>query len=180
MLKILGLGHHGNRTPWDGAPHWAIELAHGQSIIINYLETLMSQEQDLDNAVSNLAKGYGDLHDAVEKETDALNAAMQNVQQPDPATAKAISDAISNITAITGQMATQAAKVTAAIPGATTVSPPQVTQPASPPTVTVPTIDTPPVTDPNATPPSDSGSSSSSSSPSPTSVTPSVTQPPGS
>lgn len=114
----------------------------------------MSQADDLNNCVTALATGYASEHAAVQVEMDALTAAMGKVAQPDPAVAKAITDAIANVTAITGTMATDAAKLTASVPAATTVPPPVVVTPVTPPTVTVPVIATPPVTDPSATPPS--------------------------
>jgi len=145
-----------NAPPW-----WADVIYKRLGLILSNQETTMSQVEDLNNAVSSLAKGYGDLHDAVTKQTDALTKAMQNVQQPDPATSKAISDAIANIQGITGKMATDAAQLTQAMPGATTVDTPQVTEPATHPTADMPSIDVPEVTDPNATPPDSSSSSAS-------------------
>lgn len=141
------------RSP-DAPPWWADSIYKRLGLILQNQETMMSLEQDLDSAVSSLAKGYGDLHDAVTKQTDALTKAMQNVQQPDPATAKAISDAIANIQGITGRMATDAADLTKAMPGATTVDAPTVTEPATEPTADMPSIDVPQITEPNATPPS--------------------------
>jgi fused signal recognition particle receptor len=153
-MKIFGFDQHKNRDPWDGAPHWAVEIGHMLSTVIVYQELQMSQADDLNNAVTSLATGYGALHDAVQVEIDALLKAFSTVPQPDPAAAKAITDAIANISAVTGTMATDAAKLTASIPAATTVPPPDVTPPATPPTVDIPVIATPPVTDPSAQPPS--------------------------
>jgi hypothetical protein len=117
-------------------------------------ENVMSQADDLNNLGTSLATGYSALHDAVMVEMDALTAAMGKVAQPDPAVAKAITDVIANVTAITGKMATDAAALTKSVPAASTVPPPVVVPPATPPTVTPPVIATPPVTDPAATPPS--------------------------
>lgn len=153
-MRLFGLIHHQNRNPWDGAPHWAIELGVMSSTVIKNQEFLMSQADDLNNAVTSLATGYGALHDAVQVEIDALLKAMSTIPQPDPATSKAITDAIANIQAVTGTMATDAAKLTASVPAATTVPAPVVTPPVSTPSVDIPTIATPPVTDQNAQPPS--------------------------
>jgi hypothetical protein len=153
-MEILGFDQHGNRSPWDGAPHWAIELAIMSRIIIEDLETEMALSDDLNNAVTSLATGFAAEHTAVQVEITALLAALANVTQPDPATTAAITTAISNITSITGTMATDAAALTASIPAATTVPPPVVTPPVTPPTVTPPVIATPPITAPVAVPPS--------------------------
>jgi hypothetical protein len=148
------------QRPPDVPPWWADEIYKRLGLVLRNQETIMTQVEDLNAAVSSLAKGYGDLHTAVVKQTDALTEAMKNVAQPDPATSKAISDAIANITGITGKMATDAAELTSTVPGATTVDAPQVTEPASEPTADMPSIDPPAVTDPNATPPNGSSSSS--------------------
>lgn len=153
-MKLFGFDHHRNRSPFDDAPHWAIELAVMLGIIIHNQERQMSQADDLNNAVTSLATGYGALHDAVQVEIDALLQAISTIPKPDPATTTAITNAVANIAAITGTMATDAAKLTASIPAATTVPPPDVTPPAAPPTADIPVIATPPVTDPSATPPS--------------------------
>jgi len=153
-MKLFGFDQHRNSSPWDGAPHWAIELAIMSGIIIRNTETTMALSDDLNNALTSLATGYGALHDAVQVEIDALLAAIAKVAQPDPATSAAITNAIANITAVTGTMATDAAKLTASIPAATTVPPPVVTPPVAVPTADIPVIATPPVTDPAATPPS--------------------------
>src|SRR6266581_9724107 len=79
-------------------------------LILENMETQMSQADDLNNMVTALTTGYAALHDAVQVQADALTAALAKAAaaaQPDPATAKAMSDAIANITAVTGSMATQ-------------------------------------------------------------------------
>jgi hypothetical protein len=144
------------QRPPDVPPWWADEIYKRLGLVLRNQEIIMSQNEDLNAAVSSLAKGYGDLHTAVVKQTDALTEAMKNVAQPDPATSKAISDAIANITGITGKMATDAAELTSTVPSATTVEAPQVTEPASEPTVEAPVMDMPPVTAPAATPPDQS------------------------
>lgn len=153
-MKLFGFDHHQKHDPWDGAPPWAVEIREMLGTIIVYQEFEMSQIEDLNNAVTSLATGYSALHDAVQVETDALTKAMATIPQPDPATASAITQAIANITAVTGKMATDAAALTASVPAATTVPPPTVEAPIVPPTVDVPVIATPPVTDPSASPPS--------------------------
>jgi hypothetical protein len=123
-------------------------------LIVTNQETEMSQADDLNNVVTSLATAFSAEHDAVQIEIDALVAAMGKVAPPDPVVAAAITQAVANITAITGKMATDAAALTASVPAATTVPPPVVVTPVVPPTVTPPVIATPPVTDPGATPPS--------------------------
>jgi hypothetical protein len=152
-MKLFGFDHHRNRSPLDGAPDWAVELAVMLGIVIHNTEYIMSQADDLNNAVTSLATGYSALHDAVQVETDALTKAMSTIPQPDPATATAITQAIANISAVTGKMATDAAALTASIPAATTVPPPVVSTPVVPPTVDPPVID-PEAAPPNAPPPS--------------------------
>ena len=154
-MRIFGYpDHHQSKNPWNEAPAWAREIGIMAILIIENQEAQMSQADDLNNVVTALTTGFSALHDAVQVQSDALTKAMSTIPQPDPATAAAITSAISNITAITGNMAIQAAALTKAVPAATTVPPPVVTLPATPPTVDVPVIATPAVTDPAATPPS--------------------------
>ena len=63
--------------------------------------------------------------------------------------------AIANIQAITGKMASDAAALTAAVPGATTVPAPGPVTPVvdAQPDATLPSIDAPTITAPDATPP---------------------------
>lgn len=153
-MDVFGFGHHQNRSPFDGAPDYAIEIAYMLGIIIKRQDKQMSQADDLNNVVTALATAFSAEHDAVQVEIDALTKALSTVAQPDPATAAAVTQAIANITAITGTMATDAAKLTASVPAATTVSPPAVATPVVPPTADIPVIATPPVTAPTAIPPS--------------------------
>jgi len=117
---------------------------------------LMSQADDLNNGMTALATAFAVEHDAVAAEMAALAAALANVvTTSDPVLTAAVTQAIANVNHITGQMAIDAAALTASIPAATTVPAPVVTPPDVPPTVVVPVIATPPVTDPAASPPSD-------------------------
>src|SRR4029077_12574091 len=113
-MRIFGQREHNSENPWEDAPAWAIELGVIGVIQILNQEKIMTQADDLNNAVTSLATGYSALHDSVQVETDALVKAMGNIPQPDPATSTAITQAIANITAITGKMATDAAALTAA------------------------------------------------------------------
>ncbi|WP_370200217.1 hypothetical protein [Bradyrhizobium elkanii] len=112
----------------------------------------MSAQDDLNNAVVALASGYANLHASILPvlQTIADNANGNSV----------ITQAVANIQAVTGKMADDAAALTAAVPAATTVSPPPASQPVvqDTPTVTPPSIDVPPVTDPSAAPPAGDGS----------------------
>jgi fused signal recognition particle receptor len=121
-------------------------------LVLKTQETEMALADDLNNAVTSLATGFAAEHDAVAAEMAALTKALAGVT--DPAITAAATQAIANVTAITGKMATDAAALTASVPAATTVPPPVVTPPAVAPTVTPPVIATPPVTAPAATPPS--------------------------
>lgn len=154
-MKLFGFDKHHHPNPWNDAPPWALEIGLMLGIIIKRQETEMTIADDLNNTVTSLATAFAAEHDAVQVEIDALTKAMSTIPQPDPAQAQAITNAISNITAITGKMATDAAALTASVPAATTVPPPTVTPPATPPTADIPVIATPPVTDPSATPPND-------------------------
>lgn len=129
------------------------EIKSQNDLLLLDTETEMALSDDLNNAVTSLATGFAAEHTAVQAELTAIAAALAN--QNDPALTAAVTQNISNISAITGTMATDAAALTASVPAATTVPPPVVTPPVTvPPTVTPPAIATPPVTDPNATPPS--------------------------
>ncbi len=115
---------------------------------------LMALADDLNNGMTALATAFAVEHDAVAAEMAALAAAIAAQTAADPVLAAAVTQAVSNINTITGQMATDAAALTASIPAATTVPPPVVTPPDVTPTVVAPEIATPAVTDPAATPPS--------------------------
>lgn len=141
-LTELVARHHSD--PWSAAPPWAIALRNKVDRLLEGQEILMSQNDDLNGAVVGLTNGFAALDTAVEAELAAIAA-----QSPNPA----ITQAIANIGAITGKMAADAAAITAALPGATTVAPPPATPPevAVPPTVTPPTIIATPVPAPAAT-----------------------------
>lgn len=126
----------------------------------------MAQSDDLNNAVTALATAFVAEHDAVVIELDIVAKALAAAKNPDPALAEAVTNAISNITHVTGQMALDAAALTASIPAATTVPPPDITEPPTEPTVTPPIIATPEVTDPNAAPPSEPPADATTESPS--------------
>jgi len=143
--------HHTHHHHGDGVPPWA-EINGKLDLVINREGTIMSQAEDLNNGMTSLATAFAVEHDAVMKEMDVLAAALANVT--DPALSAAASQAIANVALITGQMATDAAALTASIPAATTVPPPTVTAPTTPTTVTVPEIAAAPITAPAASPPS--------------------------
>lgn len=107
----------------------------------------MSQAQDLDSAVQALTGGFAVLDASIQP---ALQVIADNSSGN-----QTIATAIANIQAITGKMATDAAALTAAVPGATTVAAPTPAAPvvdASPDT-DLPSIDAPAITAPDATPP---------------------------
>jgi ActR/RegA family two-component response regulator len=127
----------------------------GDKTIIGKEDTIMALQDDLNNAVTSLATGFGAEHTAVAAELVAIAAALA-APAPTPALVTAATQAVANISAITSQMATDAAALTASVPAATTVPPPTIVPPVVvvPPTVTPPVIATPPITAPTATPPS--------------------------
>ncbi|MGR4927349.1 hypothetical protein ACIPUD_11135 [Bradyrhizobium sp. CAR08] len=109
----------------------------------------MSQAQDLNNAVIALTSGFAALDTAVQAQLAAAAAANQSGDTA------LISQSIANIGAITSKMAADAAALTAAVPGATTVAPPATTTPVvdAKPDADLPSIDAPTITAPDATPP---------------------------
>ncbi|WP_157113152.1 hypothetical protein [Bradyrhizobium embrapense] len=141
-------------SPWDSAPPWALELKHMQERILRKEDQQMSAQDDLNNAVVALAAGYGSLHTAI---LPVLQVIADNANGN-----SVITQAVANIQAVTGKMADDAAALTAAVPAATTVSPPPASQPVvqDPPSITPPSIDPPTVTDPAATPPTGDASGS--------------------
>lgn len=149
-MRIFAEKLHHNSSPWETAPAWAIELGFMLALVLKEETIIMSQSDDLNNGITALATAFAVEHDAVNAELIAINAALGNTPNP------AITQAIANIAAITGGMATDAAALTASIPAATTVAPPVLTPPPvkTPPADVVPDIATPPVTAPNAIPPS--------------------------
>lgn len=120
------------------------------ALVLKEETIIMSQAEDLNNAVTALTTGFSALDTAVQAELVAIVEALK--EKPNPA----ITQAIANIGAITGKMATDAALLTASVPAATTVNvppspPPEVTVPPSP--DIVPDIATPPITAPDASAP---------------------------
>lgn len=148
-MRVFGRHVHNCGDPWAEAPPWAVELGFMLALVLKEETIIMSQADDLNNAVTSLATGFTALDAAVQAELVAIAAALAGTPNP------VIAQAIANIGAITGTMAIDAAALTASIPAATTVPPP----PATPPEVTVPPKDvvpdiaTPPITAPSATPP---------------------------
>jgi hypothetical protein len=51
-MILFGFDHHKNRDPWEGAPHWAVELRCMLSAIIKNQETEMAAIDDLQAAVA--------------------------------------------------------------------------------------------------------------------------------
>jgi hypothetical protein len=152
MPLHIHVHHHPYIDAVSGVTRRLDDIEATLGLILTNTETEMAQSDDLNNAVTSLASGFAAEHTAVQAELTAIAASIAN--QSDPALTAAVTQNISNISAITGTMATDAAALTASIPAATTVPPPVVTPPVVPPTVTPPVIATPPVTDPSATPPS--------------------------
>src|SRR6202165_5805565 len=103
-MRIFGHHIHHSRNPWDDAPLWAIELGVMGIVTIEILEKIMSQADDLNNAVTALTTGFAALDSAVQAELVAIAAALA-AGAPNPA----ITQAVANIGAITGKMATDAA-----------------------------------------------------------------------
>lgn len=141
-------------SPWDSAPPWALELKHMQERILDKEDQQMSAQDDLNNSVAVLVAGYGTLHDAI---VPALQTIADNANGN-----TAITQAVSNIQNVALKMAQDAAALSAAVPAATTVSPPAAPAPvvADPPNVTLPSIDPPTVTAPDASPPTGDASGS--------------------
>lgn len=143
---------------WESEQFAAVErqlrhIGNQVDMILNRQEIEMGQADDLNNAVTALATGYAALHAAQATEITALNSALAGVANVPPA----VSQAISNITAISASMAKDAADLTASIPAATTVAAPPAPAPVAglpAPTVTPPDIGTAPITAPAAQPPS--------------------------
>lgn len=147
-MELYGYVFHRHKAPFESAPPWAVELRLMLGLILEREEKLMSASDDLNNAVSALALGFGSLDTAVQSELAAMTAAVAAYNT------SAITQAISNISTITSKMATDASALTASIPAATTVAAPApAPTPDVPPTVTPPAIAPVTVTDPSATPP---------------------------
>lgn len=131
--------HHRN-DPWREAPPWALELRAMMELIIIKENNIMSQADDLNAAVTSLATAFTLEHDAITAELAALATALAAAPTTDPVLTAAVTQAIANVTHITGSMANDAADLTASIPAATTVPVPSTVTPAVTPTVTPPTI----------------------------------------
>jgi hypothetical protein len=149
-MHLYAFDRHRSEDPWAEAPAWALELREMLGLIINQEKTTMAAIDDLNNAVTSLATGFGALDAAVHAELTALVAAQAAGNDA------AITQAVANISQITGQMATDAQALTASIPAATTAPAPPTLPVPTPvaPTVEPPAIATPPVTAAAATPPS--------------------------
>lgn len=150
---LFSFHHITNKSPWAGAPPWALELRELMSLIILDLEHLMSADQDLNNAVTSLATGFTSLDTAVQAELSSLRTASTAATDL-AALQAAVAQSVSNISTVTNKMAVDASALTAVIPAATTVPPPAAAPvQAVPSTVTPPGIAPVTVTDPAATPP---------------------------
>jgi hypothetical protein len=102
---------------------------------------IMALQDDLNAAVTALATGFSQLHDAVQSEISALTDALASATPGiDAATTEAINQAIANISALTTSMATDAASLTGSIPSVPTQPPPPPTPTPVPPDVDVPQI----------------------------------------
>jgi hypothetical protein len=147
-MRLFGHAHHHNDNPLEGASPLDVEMYYMLARIIDNQEIEMSLADDLNNGMTSLATGFGALDAAVQTELAVIAA--------QPGLSAAVTQAVANISQITGKMATDAAALTASIPAATTVPPPPVlpVPVPVPPMVAVPIIAVPPVTDPSATPPS--------------------------
>jgi hypothetical protein len=120
-------------------------------LIITNQETIMSQDQDLNNAVSSLASGFTALDTAVQAELAAVSAL---IAADGPALQTAVTQAVANISTMTAAMAADAAALTASVPAATTVPPPPPPPPPPvPATSTTPVLSKVKVTAPTAKPP---------------------------
>jgi hypothetical protein len=147
-MRLFGHAHHHNDNPLEGASPLDVEMYYMLVCIINNQETVMALADDLNNGMTSLATGFAALDAAVQTELAAIVA--------QPGLSAAATQAVANISQITGKMAADAAALTSSIPAATTVPPPAVLPVPTPvpPTVAVPDIAVPPVTDPSAAPPS--------------------------
>src|ERR1035437_7393591 len=120
--------HQRHFDPWNPEPPpWAVALQQQGALILERLDIIMALSDDLNNAVTSLAAGFAAEHTAVSAELTAFAAKLATIPAAaDPAITAAVAQAISNITTITGSLATDAAALTASIPAATTVPAPAV------------------------------------------------------
>src|ERR1700676_3748924 len=96
-----------------------------ETFILNKEVAIMALADDLNNGMTSLATGFAALDTSVAAELVAIAAALA-ATPPTPALVTAATQAVANISAITGKMATDAAALTASIPAATTGPPPGV------------------------------------------------------
>lgn len=75
MFNVFGYDNHRNRSPWDGAPHWAIELAYMLSAVIRKQETIMASFQDLVDKLNEVSNKV----DTVKADVDGLEQKLQNI-----------------------------------------------------------------------------------------------------
>ena len=54
-MKVHGREHHGHENPWHGAPPWDIELGYIMGLILRNQEKIMSDAEDLKQAIADLS-----------------------------------------------------------------------------------------------------------------------------
>lgn len=93
-MKLFGFDHHKNRDPWDGAPHWALELGLMLGIVIENQETLMTALDTLKTDVAALiAEATADITAAIAAAQAASNdPAIDALDQTVTAATKTLHD----------------------------------------------------------------------------------------
>lgn len=156
MFRLYARHIHHNDQPWDGAPHWAVELREMMGLLFIILETKMSK---LDDALAALASAQLANHNAVQTEIAALKTLIANGDQAGAnAAADKIMGIVATMTSDTNDLATSAASSPGSSdttqPPAQTSTPPAQTPPATPPAADPAAGGAPAATDP-AAPPAD-------------------------
>lgn len=99
-MKLFGFEHHNNPTPWDGAPHWALELRVIMGLVLISQEAIMAELDDItaqvaankvviDSAVV-LINGIADRITAAGVDPAKLAALTASLKSEDDALAAAV------------------------------------------------------------------------------------------
>lgn len=103
MTRIFGFSRHKNRDPWEGAPHWALEIGAALGIVISNQETIMTDLSQLQAVAARLEASDTNalsLLQHIKDQNTELAAKLAAIPPADdPATQKQIDDVVSGLKA---------------------------------------------------------------------------------
>jgi hypothetical protein len=100
MTRIFGFSRHRNRDPWEGAPHYALEIGAMLGTIIANQETIMSDISQLQAVAARLQASDADalsLLQHIKDQNTELASKLASVQAEDPAEQQKIDDVVAGL-----------------------------------------------------------------------------------